>query len=403
MTLYKYVALKNNKEIFESVIEAADERSAREMIRNSGYIPVKVYLDDDEKPLLKQAKTEKVYLFLKEKRLFTTSLQSMISSGIPVVEAFAIMESNLGKSKLRRIAGDIKEKIINGYTFTQALESYENTFGEVYVKLCRAGEMSGELDIVLDRLSQLLQKQALITDKIISASVYPVIIVIMLFGLLGLFGAKVFPALLGAANMNGIEVPVETSMLVSLITFLQNYWWLIIIFVCGIGYGVVKFIQLSPVKLRIDSCLLGIPVVGDFVQYKALANFTAVLQVAYDSGVPITESVTMAKDSIENEELRKRCEILEDMIYKGKSLSEAAASSGIMPPDFLAMIVVGEKSGTLGQMLKELSDNIDKKVFAVVNNLSTLVGPAFLIILGVFIGFILLAFLKFYYGMLGSF
>lgn len=403
MTLYKYVALKNNKEIFESVIEAADERSAREMIRNSGYIPVKVYLDDDEKPLLKQAKTEKVYLSLKEKRLFTTSLQSMISSGIPVVEAFAIMESNLGKSKLRRIAGDIKEKIINGYTFTQALESYENTFGEVYVKLCRAGEMSGELDIVLDRLSQLLQKQALITDKIISASVYPVIIVIMLFGLLGLFGAKVFPALLGAANMNGIEVPVETSMLVSLITFLQNYWWLIIIFVCGIGYGVVKFIQLSPVKLRIDSCLLGIPVVGDFVQYKALANFTAVLQVAYDSGVPITESVTMAKDSIENEELRKRCEILEDMIYKGKSLSEAAASSGIMPPDFLAMIVVGEKSGTLGQMLKELSDNIDKKVFAVVNNLSTLVGPAFLIILGVFIGFILLAFLKFYYGMLGSF
>lgn len=403
MTLYKYVALKNNKELFESVIEAADERSAREMIRNSGYIPVKVYLDDDEKPLLKQAKTEKVYLSLKEKRLFTTSLQSMISSGIPVVEAFAIMESNLGKSKLRRIAGDIKEKIINGYTFTQALESYENTFGEVYVKLCRAGEMSGELDIVLDRLSQLLQKQALITDKIISASVYPVIIVIMLFGLLGLFGAKVFPALLGAANMNGIEVPVETSMLVSLITFLQNYWWLIIIFVCGIGYGVVKFIQLSPVKLRIDSCLLGIPVVGDFVQYKALANFTAVLQVAYDSGVPITESVTMAKDSIENEELRKRCEILEDMIYKGKSLSEAAASSGIMPPDFLAMIVVGEKSGTLGQMLKELSDNIDKKVFAIVNNLSTLVGPAFLIILGVFIGFILLAFLKFYYGMLGSF
>ena len=403
MTLYKYVALKNNKEIFESVIEAADERSAREMIRNSGYIPVKVYLDDDEKPLLKQAKTEKVYLSLKEKRLFTTSLQSMISSGIPVVEAFAIMESNLGKSKLRRIAGDIKEKIINGYTFTQALESYENTFGEVYVKLCRAGEMSGELDVVLDRLSQLMKKQALITEKIISASVYPVIIVIMLFGLLGLFGVKVFPALLGAANMNGIEVPVETSMLVSLITFLQNYWWLIIIFVCGIGYGVVKFIQLSPVKLRIDSCLLGIPVVGDFVQYKVLANFTAVLQVAYDSGVPITESVTMAKDSIENEELRKRCEILEDMIYKGKSLSEAAASSGIMPPDFLAMIVVGEKSGTLGQMLKELSDNIDKKVFAIVNNLSTLVGPAFLIILGVFIGFILLAFLKFYYGMLGSF
>ena len=403
MALYKYVALRNNKELFESCIEAANERNARDLIRKAGYIPVKVFLDNADYQVRKSASKSNEFLFLSEKRLFTITLQSMLSSGIPVVEALSIMEKNLGNYKLRKIVGDVKEKIIAGDTFTQAMECYEKSFGEVYLKLCRAGEMSGELDIVLDRLSQLLQKQALITDKIISASVYPVIIVIMLFGLLGLFGAKVFPALLGAANMNGIEVPVETSMLVSLITFLQNYWWLIIIFVCGIGYGVVKFINTPAVKKSIDAFLLDIPVFGNFVRYRALANFTAVLYVAYESGVPITECITMACDSIENDYLRERCSVLEKMIYSGKPFSEAAAASGIMPPDFLSMIVIGEKAGKLGQMFKELSDNIDKRVFAIINNLSTLVGPAFLVILGVVVGFVLLAFLKFYYGMLGAF
>ena len=148
---------------------------------------------------------------------------------------------------------------------------------------------------------------------------------------------------------------------------------------------------------------MDIPVFGNFVRYRALANFTAVLYVAYESGVPITECITMACDSIENDYLRERCSVLEKMIYSGKPFSEAAAASGIMPPDFLSMIVIGEKAGKLGQMFKELSDNIDKKVFAIINNLSTLVGPAFLVILGVVVGFVLLAFLKFYYGMLGAF
>ena len=403
MALYKYVALRNNKELFESCIEAANERNARDLIRKAGYIPVKVFLDNADYQVRKSASKSNEFLFLSEKRLFTITLQSMLSSGIPVVEALSIMEKNLGNYKLRKIVGDVKEKIIAGDTFTQAMECYEKSFGEVYLKLCKAGEMSGELDKVLARLTELLKKQAAITEKIISASVYPAIIILLAVGVLGLLGNYVFPRLVGFANMNGMDIPVETSILIGIIEFFHSYWWLVIVFICGIGYGLVKFVQNPQVKKVIDSILLEIPLISKLVHYKALANFVAVLHVAYESGVPITESVTMAKDTIENSELKRRCEKLEESIYDGKSLSESAAASGIVPADLLSMIVVGEKAGKLGQMLKELSDNIDKKVFAIINNLSTMVGPVFLLILGGVIGFVMIAFYKFYYNAFGLF
>lgn len=403
MAIYKYVALKNNKELFESIIEASDERNAREKIRNSGYIPVKVYLNEDEKPVFKELPQKSVHLFLDEKRLFTTTLQSMIASGIPIIEAFAIMENNLDSPKLRKIAGDIKTKITNGYSFSQALESYSESFGEVFIKICHAGEMSGELDVVLERLLSLIKKQQALKSKLIAASIYPAIVILIAFGVLVLLGNYVFPRLIGFANQSGMDIPLETSLLISGIEFFRNYWFLIIIFVCGVSYGCIQFFKQPQVKRALDSSSLNIPVVQNFVRYNALANFTAVLYVAYDSGVPVTESVTMAKGAIENCVIKEQCEKFEELIYQGVSMAQASAQSGIMPADLQAMLVIGEKAGKLGEMLKELSDIIDKKVFETVNNLSTLIGPAFLIILAVFVGFIVLAFYKFYYGMFGIF
>ena len=404
MAVYKYIALKNNKELFERIIEASDDRDAREKIRNSGYIPVKVYLnDDDGKAVLKPVYHKKVHLSLKEKRLFTTSLQSMLASGIPVIEALGIMEKNLSSQKLCKIAGETCRKITEGYSFTKALESYSESFGDVYMNLCHAGEMSGELDKVLERLIDLLKKQQAVTSKIVGASIYPAILLVIIFGLLLLLGNYVFPLFVGYANNNGIDIPVETSMLIGIIEFFRHYWLIAVILGCGTIYGIIQFFKTPPVKSAVDSLLLGIPVVKNFVQYKSLANFTAVLQVSYDSGIPLTQCVVMAKDSVDNYVLKKRCEKFEAFINKGMQMSEASQMSELLPPDLQPMIVMGEKSGKLGEMLKEMSGIIDKKVFETIDNLSALTGPAFLIIMAVIVAFVAIAFLKFYYGMLGSF
>ena len=403
MALYKYVALKDNKELIENVIEAETVKLAREYIRNLGYIPVKVYEESDEQvSIIRQAKSN-IRLSLKEKILFTNSLQSMLVSGIPIIEALIILSKNGDNLRIRKIADDIKTKILNGHTFTQALEIYSETFGSVYLKLCKAGEMSGELDKVLFRLVELLKKQSQIKSKLIAASIYPAVIVFILVCLMGVLGNIVFPKLIGFFNANGMDLPLETSILINIIEFLRNYWYMIVIFVCGSCYGFYKLFKVPFIKKEIDAILLNIPVIRDFVRYHSLANFVAVLYVSYESGVPITESIQMARDSIENNVLQKRCDRVVYAIKKGALLSEAVINIDLFPPDLMPMIPIGEKSGRLGSMLKDMSDIIDKKVFETVNNLSTLIGPAFLIILAVFVGFIVLAFYKFYYGMFGIF
>ena len=164
-----------------------------------------------------------------------------------------------------------------------------------------------------------------------------------------------------------------------------------------------KLFKVPFIKKEIDAILLNIPVIRDFVRYHSLANFVAVLYVSYESGVPITESIQMARDSIENNVLQKRCDRVVYAIKKGALLSEAVINIDLFPPDLMPMIPIGEKSGRLGSMLKDMSDIIDKKVFEIVDNLSTLFGPAMLLVLGGIVAFVMIAFYKFYYGMFGLF
>lgn len=403
MTLYKYVALKDNKELIENVIEAETVKLAREYIRNLGYIPVKVYEESDAQTSIIQQTKSNIRLSLKEKILFTNSLQSMLASGIPIIEALIILSQNGDNLRIRKIADDIKTMILNGHTFSQSLEMYSETFGSVYLKLCKAGEMSGELDKVLFRIVELLKKQSQIKSKLVAASIYPAVIVFILVCLMGVLGNIVFPKLIGFFNANGMDLPLETSILINIIEFLRSYWYMLVIFVCGCCYGFYKLFKVPSIKKEIDAILLNIPVIRDFVRYHSLANFVAVLYVSYESGVPITESIQMARDSIENNVLQKRCDSVVYAIKKGALLSEAVINIDLFPPDLMPMIPIGEKSGRLGSMLKDMSDIIDKKVFEIVDNLSTLFGPVMLLVLGGIVAFVMIAFYKFYYGMFGLF
>lgn len=402
MAIYKYVALKDNKELIESMIEATDERAARNGIRLLGYTPVKVYLEGDISSVVRDVGKSKLRLSLKEKRLFATSLQSMQASGIPIIEALSIIERDTSKGKLCVIAGDMRTMITNGYTLSQAMEKYSDTFGDVFLKLCKAGEVSGELDKVLARLMDLIKKQENIVSKIIAASVYPTFLVVLTIGVLAVLGNIVFPVLIGTTCQMGMDAPVETSILISIIDFFRYYWLLAVMFACGTGYGIYKFFKIPQVKRFVDNLLLKIPVVRDFVTYNALANFVAVIQVSYDSGVPLTECVPMAKATVNNYVIKSKCDKLEGLIYKGRSFSDSVKQADLMPADLLPMVVIGEQSGRLGEMLKEMSDIIDKKVYAIIDNLSSLVGPAFLVMMGGVVVFIMIAFYKFYFSMLGG-
>lgn len=413
MAKYIYTALKNNKQIVKGEVEAVSPREAREKIRQLGFLPTKVYVENltDNSHAETGYKPEKYegirkrikHLSLNEKIMFTNELQVMLSSGIPILEALNIIEVNTPKLKLKQIASELKECIMNGMTFAQALKSmYFEVFGPVYIGLCISGEEAGELEVTLERMLVLLKKEDNIKSKIISASIYPCVLILLMFGVLVLFSKLIFPAFAGVLTQGGADIPFLASMLIGICDFVSKFWILILMFMAGGSYALFNFIKTPSVKKNVDAFLLSIPVLSDFIRYINLSNFMSVLQVSYDAGVPIMQGLELSNKTVGNYVIKQKVKSSVEIIKQGRSLSEAFNMTGVLPGALLTMISTGEKSGSLGKMLHDVVGVIDKKIDAVLDTLTRLFEPAMIVIMGGVVLFVAVAFYQMYFGMLGT-
>ena len=411
MAKFQYTALKNNNEIVKGEVEASSLREAREKIRLLGFVPTKVYMEDflqgsydnSTVALAKNNLTDVTFLSLKDKINFTNELEVLLSAGIPILEALESIEMNAPSSKIKSICFKLKEKIMSGMTFAQALtSSYANVFGSVYTSLVKAGEDSGELEETLRRMLVLLRNQDNIKGKIIRASIYPAVLILLMFGVLLLFSKFVFPAFYGVIQFGGGSIPFLTQILINICMFFGNFWWLIIIAFGAGCYGLVQLFKDVCFKNRWDEFILTVPVVSDFIRFINLSNFITVLQISYDAGLPIMSGLDLSSKTLGNLVMKKQALNTASLARKGKSLTEALHISGLMPNALMTMVATGEKSGTLGKMLKDAADVIDKKVDMALDAMLKLFEPTLIIIMGGFVLFIAIAFYQLYAGMLGT-
>ncbi len=412
MAKYKYNALKSNNNIINGEIEASNPREAREKIRELGFLPTKIYLEQSqESQQYSDLISEKVnssqinvsHLSLQEKIMFTSELEVLLSSGIPIVEALQSIANNTPKIKIKTVCEKIKDGILSGMTFAQALESfYGKVFGPVYTGLVKTGENAGELETTLDRMLLLLRKQDSIKGKIINASIYPAILIILMLGLLILFSKFVFPAFMGVFAFNGDELPFLASMLVGICSFVEHFWWLLIIGVgaaCGAVSSLFKNYQF---KSRWDDFILKIPVVSDFIKYINLSNFLTVLHISYDAGLPIMSGLELSNETVGNHTIKGKISNSISIVKRGKSLTEAFQATDAIPHALLTMIATGEKSGTLGKMLHDAAVVIDKKVDMALEAMTKMFEPTVIVIMGGVVLFVAVAFYQMYIGMLGT-
>lgn len=412
MAKYKYNALKSNNNIINGEIEASNPREAREKIRELGFLPTKIYLEQSqESQQYSDLISEKVnssqinvsHLSLQEKIMFTSELEVLLSSGIPIVEALQSIANNTPKIKIKTVCEKIKDGILSGMTFAQALESfYGKVFGPVYTGLVKTGENAGELETTLDRMLLLLRKQDSIKGKIINASIYPAILIILMLGLLILFSKFVFPAFMGVFAFNGAELPFLASMLVGLCSFVEHFWWLLIIGVgaaCGAVSSLFKNCQF---KSRWDDFILKIPVVSDFIKYINLSNFLTVLHISYDAGLPIMSGLELSNENSWKHTIKGKISNSISIVKRGKSLTEAFQATDAIPHALLTMIATGEKSGTLGKMLHDAAEVIDKKVDMALEAMTKMFEPTVIVIMGGVVLFVAVAFYQMYIGMLGT-
>jgi len=406
MAIYNYTALKDNKDIVKGKIEAASPREARENVRKLGFIPTKVEEEQQKNAVdaakeagtIKKARMPK--LNLQDKIDFTSTLQILAQSGIPIIESLLFIENDAAKLKLRLVAQELRRQIMNGGTFSDTIAKYPAQFGQIYIGLCKAGEDSGELEKTLERLLELLNKQAAIRGKVIGTLMYPMFVIVLAVLIVLVMLMFVFPVFADMFDTMGKELPWITQKLMDAGIFLKTYWYTVP-FGLGAVVGLISFLfRWQPSKRKIDEYVLKIPVLSDLMQFSDFSNFIAVMQVAYDAGVPIVECLYLANLTLTNYVLQTRIIAATGKVQQGQHLSSALRTTRVMPKMILFMIATGEQSGRLGDMLAQATNYIDKKLDNIIDTMTKMIEPIMLIVIG---SIVLVLALALYLPLFGSY
>lgn len=386
MAIYNYIALKNNKDIVKGKVEAADLREARASIKNLGFLPTKVYEEkskEDEKESKVKVKGGKIQkLGLQDRMDFTSTMQILAQAGIPIIESLMFIESDAAKLKVRLVAQELRRQIMAGATFADTIAKYPEQFGHIYIGLVKAGEDSGELEKTLQRLLELLTKEANIRGKVIGTLMYPMFVIVLAVIIVLVMLMFVFPVFKDMFDNMGRELPWITQTLMDAGIFLKTYWFFVPVILGSIGGFFTFLMRWQPSKQKIDEFVLKIPLLSDLVQYSNFANFVAVMQVAYDAGVPIIECLYLANVTLTNHTLKTKIETATQKVQQGQHLSIALRSTGVMPKMILFMIATGEQSGRLGDMLLQATSFIDKKLDGIIDTMTKMIEPIMLIVIG---------------------
>lgn len=382
MTVYNYVALKNNKDIVKGKVEAENLKEARENIRTLGFLPTKIY-EEAKAATENKIEAKKIQsLTLLDKIDFTSTFQILAQSGIPVIESLVFIESDAAKLKIRLVAKELRRQIMAGSTFADTIAKYPHVFGQIYIGLVKAGEDSGELEKTLERLLELLKKEANIRSKVIGTLIYPAFVILLAMFIVTVMLVFVFPAFKDLFANQGKELPWITATLMSLGEFLKTYWIVIPIIFSTVIFGTTFLLHWPPSKKRIDKFALKIPLISDLIQFANFSNFIAVMQVAYDAGVPIVDCLYLSNLTLTNFTLRDKISTATNKVQQGQHLSMALKATQVMPKMILFMIATGEQSGRLGDMLLQATVFIDKKLDTIIDTMTKMVEPIMLLVIG---------------------
>ncbi|MBR1424790.1 type II secretion system F family protein [bacterium] len=397
MTVYNYTAYKEgSNEIVKGKVEADDMREARAAVRELGFVPTGIVEEQavastnakkaDGKKIAKMPR-----LGLSEQIDFTSTLQILAAAGIPIIESLLFIENDAAKLKIRQCATELRRQIMNGGTFAGTIAKYPEQFGQVYIGLTKAGEDSGELEKTLERLLELLNKQAAIRAKVIGTLMYPVFVICLAIFIVLVMLVFVFPVFAEMFESMGMTLPWITRVLMTMGVFLKKNWITIPLGLGGTVFLIQFLFKWKPSRWKIDEWVLKIPVLSDLMQYSNFANFIAVMQVAYEAGVPILECLYLATVTLTNHTLLMRVDEATVRVQQGQHLSSALRATRTMPKMILFMIATGEQSGRLGDMLLQATNYIDKKLDTIIDIMTKMIEPIMLIVIGTIVLILALA------------
>jgi len=324
--------------------------------------------------------------------LFTRYLSAMLSAGMPILQVLDVIARDQDNAMMKSIVISMRTSISSGATLADSLSQFPECFSELYCNLTRAGEKSATLDKVLNRLVKYLEKTQRMKSKIKTALIYPITIVIVSLAVSMILLLFVVPQFQKMFANAGVPLPYFTRLVIHLSDFIQSYWWLIIIFSALGVFGIKALKEKNEyVADKMDAFLLKIYIIGPIIRKAIIARFTRTLAITLDAGMPIVDSMKSMINIMGNRIYSKGVAMICDDLTNGHQLAVSMDAVKLFPNMVIQMISVGEVSGALADMLNHVATYYEDEVDVVADNLSTLLEPVIIVILGVIIGCFVIA------------
>jgi len=325
--------------------------------------------------------------------LMTRQLATLLGAGIPLVQALDSLMAQTRNSMLKKVIAQIKGAVNEGSSLTNALGEHPKIFSSVFINMVRAGEASGTLDIVLERLADFAEKKDELQGRFRAALVYPIFMGVIGSGILFILITYIVPNITQVfAEMDKV-LPLPTLFLIALSAILKNYWW-VVLMIIGVIVAGLRFIISKPSGKRAwDYVKLKALILGPVQQKVILARFSSTLGSLLESGVGLMMSMQIVQALVDNVHISKVIDEAMEQIRKGQSMTVALSSSEWFPPMFIQMIAVGEQSGNLEAMLKKVAKAYEREVETAILGMTALIEPLMIVVMGLAVGFIVLSIL----------
>jgi general secretion pathway protein F len=391
MPLFEYKAVSPSGETVRGTMEAASMDMVVLKLQEAGNIPLHARESGSGGFSLSNLRLGRRGMNTREVGQFTQQLSTLLGAGLPLDRSLHVLMELSENERVERTVRDIRDRVREGGSLSDALEEQHGAFNRLFINMVRAGEVGGTLDVTLSRLTDYLERSRDLKDSVISALIYPILLLLLAAGSLILLLVYVIPQFTPIFEELGGDLPLITKIVLGVGAILQNFWWAIILLTVLVVWQFRRMLADQEKRFAWDGRVLATRWIGDLVGKLETARFTRTLGTLLSNGVPLLSALSIARNVISNTVLRKDLNDAAREVKTGGGLATNLASGGRFPRLALQMISVGEETGQLDTMLMKVSDTYDVEVRNTIERLLSVFTPVVTMLLAMLIGTIVLS------------
>ena len=386
MPLYNYEAIDSSGRKIKDALTSSNEEELKSVLREKGLIPLSIKAGE----VRDNSFFERISI--KDLLTFTQELGNLLDSGLPIDRALYVLSEHSEKKAMKSVVREVYIDIQKGNTLSYSMGRHK-IFPRVYINMIKAGESGGILEVVIKRLVSFLETSMSFKEEIISALIYP----ILLSGVGGLAVAVlmlyVVPNFSKIFSDMGQTLPLPTLMLIKVSGIFSSYWWAIVAAIVAVIFMIRGYGKTAEGKSYIDNLKLKIPILNKLTMKMIISRFSRTFGTLLQSGVPILEAIRLSRDVIDNDAISKKLFLLEEGVSKGRGISQPLKESGVFPPIFNQMVIVGEEAGKLEETFLLIAERFEAETRNLIKRFVSLFEPALILIMGVIVGLIVISML----------